>query len=419
MDKRHYSWLYTNSNCYSTNIRHVLCSHKAIRELFELFKPLLNPKNIIIPFTTISSTFLFANFTHASTFKEIVFRKKGILTTDFSGEDKTTWFGIGEIVKNIIIAIEWLKDIKQHIYQWSLDLLSFTYETLINIVLHTPLFLFNNSFVKNTSITFSIVSISIVILLTIFEMIMKMLNKKHTDFKNIMKRFPLAIALTGFSPFLFEQAFKIINKLTKGISHVGGVTLSGDSFANLVTVGEIDVLILLLFDITLLGLLIPVFLQQGRRWWSLFCLSAISPLAMSTWIFDRHSHLFDQWWSSVKRLSIVQLVYSVFIVLMGIFIYATRFISPELFLVKLLIVIGGLYSLINPPQIVKSYSRGDGDVFDMYDNYKKSAIGLYNTVTLKNFRPAQFLKKKQQSKLSQISKLRKQHGRRYVGDLLK
>ncbi|PLR99624.1 conjugal transfer protein TrbL family protein [Bacillus sp. T33-2] len=321
--------------------------------------------------------------------------------------------------KDVNKAIEWLKNIKENIYEWSLDLLSFTYETLVNVVLHTPLFIFNNPFVKNTSITFSIISISIIILLTIYEMIMKMLKKDHTDFNTILKRFPIAIAGAGFAPFLFQKGFEWINKLTKGINQIGGATLDGDTFSSLVTVGEFDTLILLLFDVTLLGLLIPLLLQNGRRFWNLFCLSAISPLALTAWIFDRHSHLYRQWWNSIKRQSVIQLVYAIFIVLMGVFIYGTRFIAPQLFFIKLLICIGGLHSLLHPPQIVKSYSRGDGDVMDIYDDYKKSAKNLYDTITLKNFKPAMFIRNKNKQKQAHIANLRKQSGRRYVGDLLK
>lgn len=347
---------------------------------------------------------------------------KGIISALTSRRGSATGSALKDItsfINEIRRAIDWLKNINDHIYQWSLDLLSFTYETLVNVVLHVPLFLFNNSFVKNTSITFSIISISVLVLLTMYEMIMKMLRKKHTDFRTVLKKFPIAIGVTGFAPFLFEQAFKLINKLTKGITEIGGSVLDGKAFANLVTADSVDTVVLLLFDLTLLGLLVPIFLQQGRRWWNLFCLSAITPLALTSWIFDRHSHMFEQWWNSIKRISVIQLVYSVFIVLLGVFIYGTRFISPEYFLIKLVITIGALHSLANPPQIVKSYARGEGDIFDMYDGYKKTAVGVFNTITMRNLRPIQFLRQQKQNKLATISKLRKENGRRYVDDLLR
>lgn len=420
MDYGHHKRIHASTIINSINFRSLLYSYKTSRKLHNVPKAILSFfKKISIPATAVSSSFLFANFAHAESFMQRGNVKNGIFSGQAIDDRGGALKEIASFIKDIQGAIQWFKNIKENVYEWSLNLLSFTYETLVNVVLQTPLFLFNNSFVKNTSITFSIISVSIVILLTIYEMIMKMLKKRHTDFGTIMKRFPLAVMTTGFAPFLFEQSFKFINRLTKGINQIGGATLDGNTFASLVSVGEVDTIILLLFDVTLLGLLIPIFLQQAKRWWDLFTLSAISPLAMTAWVFDRHKHLFDQWWNSIKRKSVIQIVYSVFIVLMGVFIYGTRFLSPEMLLIKLLVVIGGLQSLANPPQIVKSYSRGDENVMDMYNGYKKTAQGIYNTVTLKNFKLAQVIKKQKENKLTQISKLRKEHGRRFVGDLLK
>src|SRR5690606_16057453 len=127
-------------------------------------------------------------------------------------------------------------------------------------------------------------------------------------------------------------------------------SLSGETFADVFKIGTIDVLGLFLFDIVLIALLIPILLQNGRRWRDLMCLAAVSPFALASWIFDRHEHFFNQWWSNVKRLSLVQLVYALFILMLGLFIYATRFMSPDAWLIKILIISGGLFGLANPPQ---------------------------------------------------------------------
>ncbi|MDT0160300.1 hypothetical protein [Bacillus sp. AG4(2022)] len=420
MDDRHYKRISSSVNFNATNLLTVLRSHLATRKLSDVPKAILTFfKRITIPATAVSSLFLFTGFAHAESFTSRGNVRNGIFSREAIENRGGSLSEISQFVKDINSAIDWIRNIKEHIYQWSLDLLSFTYETLVNVVLHTPLMIFNNPYIKNTSLTFSMISVSIIVLLTIYEMIMKMLKKKHTDFPTILKRMPIAIGAAGFAPYLFQKAFEMINKLTKGINQVGGAVLDGKTFANIVSVGDIDVLLLLLFDVTLLGLLIPILLQNGKRWWSLLCLSAISPLALTAWMFDRHSHMFDQWWNSIKRLSVVQLVYATFIVLMGVFIYGTRFLSADFFLIKLLIIIGALTSMLNPPQIVKAYSRGDGDINTMFTDTKNSAMSLYNTLTLKNFKPMQVMRKNKQNKLTQTQKLRKENGRRFVGDLLK
>jgi hypothetical protein len=44
-------------------------------------------------------------------------------------------------------------------------------------------------------------------------------------------------------------------------------------------------------------------------------------------------------------------------------------------------------------------------------------MDLYNTLTLKNFRPTQFFKKKAENKMKKVASLRKQHKRRFIDDL--
>ncbi|KON87362.1 hypothetical protein AF332_11360 [Sporosarcina globispora] len=365
---------------------------------------------------------MFTKLAHAESLKDIVFQKKGVLTNDFSGADQTTWFGIGEIVKNMLAAIEWLKDIKQHIYDFSIDIFSFVFEMLMLVGLQTPSFLFNNSYTVNTTMTFSMISISIVILLTIYESIMQMLNKvskqRYTKFSDIIKRFPIAVGITGFTPFLFQQGFRLINKLTRGITSLGGNLFKENNLNQVISLSGIDVLGMILFDVVALGLLIPILLQGGRRWFDLFALCTAAPLALTAWIFDRHRHLHAQWWSNVKRLSIIQLVIATFIVLMGIFLYGARFISAEMWAYKVLVILGALFRIANPPNFVKSYTRGEEDVVGMFDTYKKTFAGVYNTISLNNFKPLNFYRSQKAVNIQRTA-LRAKHGKRFVDNLLK
>src|SRR5690606_9852507 len=118
--------------------------------------------------------------------------------------------------------------------------------------LQIPSFLFNNSFTINTTLTFSLISISIIILLTIYESFVQMLSKvskkKYTDFSKIMKRFPVAIGVAGFTPFLFQEGFKIVNKLTRGITSLGGNLFKENKFNEVISLSGVDVLGMILFD---------------------------------------------------------------------------------------------------------------------------------------------------------------------------
>jgi hypothetical protein len=90
--------------------------------------------------------------------------------------------------------------------------------------------------------------------------------------------------------------------------------------------------------------------------------------------------------------------------------------------------------LSNPPRFVTQLTGDQTDIFDEYDKTKTTLKGLYDTITLKNLKPTNFIKNKladSQNKklrkkyglrhvdLNQIEKdLRKKHKRRYVSDLL-
>ena len=154
------------------------------------------------------------------------------------------------------------------------------------------------------------------------------------------------------------------------------------------------------------------------------CLAAVSPLVGVAYVFDRHRHLTHSWWNQVKKLSLVQLTYAVFVLLLGVFIFGTRSLTSgwEL-LFKLLIVAGGMWRMLNPPKIVRTMVSGDGeDVFDVYDDYKGGFRQLTDTLTLKKFRPAIFYRKKKEGRLAreeEIRNLRMKHGVRDVSKYLK
>jgi hypothetical protein len=387
---------------------------------------------MIVPYAVVTTASLIFNFNSAkaATINDIVFQKRGVLTHNFSGGSsgfslldmpKQAVYNVDVITNFIAKGIDWLNNLPLSIPKLTADLLTWIYHFLAKIVLQTPLFLFNNPYLKNTSLTFALMSITIVTLLTVFESFMQMFKKNHTPFNKIIKRWAIVAGVSGFLPFFFETGFDYINKLSDAISKIG--VLNGGNASGLIysqTMGWLDTIIIILFDLASIVLLIPVCFQAGKRWFDIMTLACISPLALSTWIFDRHRNYFHMWWNKVKSLSIVQLVYSVFILLIGIFIFSTQAIKGGIFtlIIKLLVVAGGLLRLLNPPSFVTRMTGDKSDIFDQYDEGKNTIKDVYNTLTLKNFRPTQFFKKRAENKMKKVASLRKQHNKRYVGNLL-
>ena len=321
--------------------------------------------------------------------KHGVFTKERILERGGSIEETQRLFeNIGYVATKISDGIKWINNSFENIEQVSIDFLSFIYETLSKIVLTTPTMIFNNSYIQNTTLTFSVISISLVTILTIFESIMQVTRQKHTKFPEIIKRYFTAVTLTGFAPFLFEKGFTLINKLTVAITKIGGEFANNNTLLGDKVLSTLDIGIMLGFDIVLFAMLFPILLQNGRRWWDLMCLAAVSPLAGTAYVFDRHRHYFNTWWKSVKHLSLIQLVYAVFIMFMGVFIFATQNMTGWSLILKLAIVAGGMWRMLNPPKIVNVLTSGDSkDVFDMYHDYKTGFKQVKDTFKFKQFRP--------------------------------
>lgn len=322
----------------------------------------------------------------AATMSDIFFQRNGILTNNFNGGEnssiidatKAAYQNIELITGKIIAVLDWFNNLPGSIPKYTADLFTSVYHFLAKIALQTPLIIFDNPFIKNASLTFSLLSISFTTALLIYESFMKMLKKKNTDLKKITKRYAIAVAVSGFAPFAFKTGFDFLNKLSHAITLIGGGMNGGNinGFISGETLGFFDTLIVILFDLTVIALLIPVCLQAGRRWWDLFCLAAITPLALSCYVFDRHQHYYRMWWNRIKTLSLVQVVYAVFILMMGIFIFATQSMQGGLYtlVVKLLIVAGGLFRLSNPPKFVTRMTGDKKDIFDSVedgvDNFK-------------------------------------------------
>lgn len=392
-------------------------------------------KKVAIPFATVSTAFLMTGFKHAKadSLSDIgkEFLKNGDVTKGqfsakviaenggFFGQFKHLFENMDFLTGKLIKVLDFGNNLPLSIPKLTTDLLTNIYHFMSSIILQTPLFIFNNPYLKNTSLTFALISISIVTILTVFEAFMQMFKKQHTDFKKILKRWSIVAGVSGFMPFAFESGFTFLNKLTDAITKIG-IDGSSTGFIYGTTIGWFDTLIVILFDLTAIGLLIPVCLQSGKRWWDLMCLACISPLALSSWVFDRHRHFFSSWWNKVKSLSLVQLVYAVFLLIMGLFIFSTQSLHGGIFtlVIKLLIVTGGLIRMANPPRFVSKLTGDKSDMFDQYDEGKNTLKDIYNTLTFKNFRPTQFFKKQQEDKLKKVQSLRKKHKRRYVGDLL-
>ena len=367
-------------------------------------------KKVSIPFAVISTVTMLTGFKRAEA-----------VTTAFAGIDtykEQTLFPnpfehIEKVGTSIYDAFTWMKsfDALKLFNEWSVNIMVWVYKMLNDFVLHTPLWIFNHTGFKDTMWIFSVLSVSLVTLGAIWEGIKRMLSlgkkQKTTSLEDIMKRFPVALLGAGLGPVLFVKAFTVINWLSSTIGSIGFTTMKATTLSGAENLVWLDVLGLFVFDLAMIGYLFPVLLQNGRRFFDLICLNILTPFALSAWVFDRHRNLFNQWWNGIKSLSFVQVIHSLFICLLGVLIFATpNTFTGGAFFFKLILIIGGLWRMGNPPRILQHYNSDyGGSVMNIFK-------GAKNAITLRNHIPFGKMKNTVSKKKSLIEK-RLASGKRY------
>jgi hypothetical protein len=283
----------------------------------------------------------------------------------------------------------WFKDLPHEIAEMSVNLMSWLYELCAALILKTPLWLFNNEWFENTTYMFSLVSLGVVSVLTIVEAIKIMLSRQlrgkrsmaPMDIKEIGRRWFLVAGVTTAIPWLFQKAFQGLNLVSDFLISMGADTMKAVSLTE--SIKLFDVLTLVTFDIVLIGTIIPVLWQNARRFFDIMVLGVTAPLALTAWIFDPYRHLFSQWWGNLKHLSLVQVYYALFLLVLGWFIFGVPTPSTMIgFASKLLVVIGGFARMTTPPRLVSKHLDSGGGLGGEADvkapinktraNYKKT-----------------------------------------------
>lgn len=314
-------------------------------------------------------------------------------------------------------VITFFKDMKVNIIFYTDTLLGKLYEWMIYL-LQTPLFLFNSTNIRDISLIFGEYSLLIVTFLTIITGIKRMMQAKHTDFKKLLTRYFYAIIGAGTAPVLFENAFRLINTITRAVGQMGG-KVARDHIDLSTTVTEtatwLNVAGLAAFDIVLIAMLIPVLMQQARRFFDLLVLSSITPLALSAWIFDEHRHYFKTWWNAVKKLSLTPIIYAVFVCMMGLLIFGTTATTWSGLFIKLVLLAGGLHRMNNVPNFLRrEMDSNKKDIEDEGIGAWKKMREIRDTLMFKNTKTGKFLWKKSEEKKSALIKERLKNGRRSV-----
>lgn len=275
---------------------------------------------------------------------------------------------------------EWFKALPQNIAEWSVELMATLYELCTTLILKTPLWIFDNEWFHNTTYQFSLFSVGIVSILTAVEAIKRMLSgfrlrnlRSTMDLKTILRRWFLVAGTVTAVPYVFQKAFQGLNYISEKLISMGGDTLRVTSLPE--SIKMFDVITLVLFDVILIATIVPVLWKNGRRFFDIMVLGVASPFALTAWIFDSYRHLFKQWWDSLKHLSLVQIYYALFLLILGWFIFGVP--TPDTFtglIIKLLVVVGGFARMVNPPRLVSKHLDSGGGFDEVFSGKIKETV---------------------------------------------
>jgi len=369
-------------NRHTSCISSILHSPTSISRLTKVRKSLLRAS--LIPFAVVTSTFITGLSSHAYAAvknpQDITAHKSNHV--EHQGPIDTVVATFKEFNQTVASIKDWFEGVPTDIAQGSVHLMAWLYDLCATLILKTPLWIFDNEWFENTTYMFSLLSIGLVSTLTVVEGIKRMLSgirksgfkgiKAPMELKDIMKRWFIVAGVTTAVPFAFQKAFQGLNIASDFLIGMGKRTM--DNVAVPETVSLIDALTLTVFDIILISTIVPILWKNGRRFFDLMLLGVTSPLALTAWIFDPYRHYFSQWWSNLKHLSMVQVYYSLFLLVLGWFIFGVP--TPVQFsglIVKLLITIGGFARMANPPRIIAS-KLDTGGGFDDYNATKKKVV---------------------------------------------
>ena len=266
-----------------------------------------------------------------------------------------------------------------------------------------------------------IISSGLVIILSIFEGVKRMCKKDSTGIKEIAARVPIATLISGAAPWMFKKTFQFLNYVSSIFINMSHKQMQNIQENPLAMWDGLNTLALLGFDIILIFMMFGIFLQNGRRWFDIVCLGILTPVACTAWVFKDYRHYFDTWLSNVKELSFVHLYYAIFLFIIGLIMFGTPMYSlvtaPTAFLVKFLIILGGLYRLKQPPKIFSSRVENGVGIGQMIKTVANGLIVTKFPVAKMAINQVSKLKQKQESQKEALSELRQKHGRRFVGDL--
>lgn len=399
MVRRHHKGSRTRTSEHTSRLRSLLSSPNGVRKLTILKRALLA---VGIPVSVLSTSFLFSGKTYAASLglpEEKKVAPIQVITDLLKNEENNKILGIvpnpiQPVIDKVNALVEWCTNIPNKIAEWSIDLLVQIYDLTSSLILKTPLWIFDNPWFENTTHQFSLLAIGLVSILSAVEGIKRMLSKvskkhKGMKLKDIVRRWFIVAGSLTIIPYAFQKVFQGLNWVSELLINMNKATIKTVALPEFISM--FDVFVLFLFDAVLITTVIPMLWKNGRRFFDILVLGISTPFALTAWIFDDYKHFFRQWWEQLKHLSLVQVFYAFFLLIIGLFMFGTPTpTDPIGFIIKLLVIIGGFARMINPPRLISKHLDSGEGLDTMVHRDVKSTV---DTTTKRVQRTKKVLKK--------------------------
>lgn len=249
-----------------------------------------------------------------------------------------------------------------------IDFVGWMFSDMIKYILFTPFNMFATGATISLVIKFSIVAGAFVTILTMIEGFKRMASAQYTPIGQIMMRYPIALAVSGFAPILFYGMGMGANGLVELIGHIADTTVHSPEIfkSRFAELGSSIYLSFLTFFflIALCFYMFVAFLKHAKRWFGLLFNCVTTPLVMLSYMFNSYNHIAVEWFKDTMDKFKTQVVHSLFLSIIMVILYAPNMILPgsgadgmNHGLVRIMLAVGGLHMMIFPPAWVKGIKQ--------------------------------------------------------------
>ncbi|MCX7610331.1 MAG: hypothetical protein N2043_01930 [Ignavibacterium sp.] len=254
-----------------------------------------------------------------------------------------------------------------------IEWIEYVYTKTSELFFQTPTLLIDNPKIRELTSVFLELSVWGVGIAFAIEGIRIIFAGKARNIGELLTKSLIGITGAIVGPHIMVTALWVVNQIsTLILQKTNYVATSIDLHALNTTFLEstLEFLGSILFFIAYLYCLARMILILGKRFFDIVVSTSISPLAFSAYIFESTEHYFKKWLSHTTGLYLFQIVYVIYFTVFSVLLSFPLSPSVGGVWIKLLLMIGGLWTMAHPPQWVTRFGGQGINFKKLYHQYK-------------------------------------------------